>query len=105
VEVFALLILTNLKDHRVQAFSYPSDRPVLIREIGALVEVIGVRENLLHFLKADPALGICPQPLALPGVKQESHTGIRVIPEVLKARQLRRWSLSMVERYGVKCLW
>jgi hypothetical protein len=57
VEVFALLILTNLKDHGVQAFSYPADRPVLIREIGALVEVIGVRENLLHFLKADPALG------------------------------------------------
>ncbi len=79
--VFAFPILPDLKDDGVEPLSHPADRPVLCREIGALVKVIGVHENTLCLLKADSTLWVRPQSPALARIKVESHLDITVIPQ------------------------
>ncbi len=66
-------ILPNLKNHRVQAVTDPTDGAMLNREVRTLVGVVGMKENLLHFLEADSAPGISPQALALPLIEVEPH--------------------------------
>lgn len=73
MNVFALFVPSNFKDHLVETIPYPADGPILLGGVGALVQVIGMGENLLHCLKTNPALGIGPQLLALPRVKSGSH--------------------------------
>ena len=66
-------IFPNLKNHRVQAFSHPANRAVLLRNVRTPVGIVGMKENLLHFLEADPAPRIPPEALALPLIEVESH--------------------------------
>jgi hypothetical protein len=54
------LVFPHFKNQRVQSFAYPADGAVLFRQIGALVKVVGMREDLLRLLKTDPALGGSP---------------------------------------------
>ena len=70
---FSFRIFPNLKNHRVQAAPDPADGAMLNREIRTLVGVIRMKENLLHFLEADSALGVPPKTLALPRIEMESH--------------------------------
>src|SRR5208282_2266909 len=59
VVIFAFLVLPHLKNDGVQVLSHPTDRPVLLRPIGALVKVIWVRKDFLRFLEPDAPLRIC----------------------------------------------
>ena len=77
--VLALPILPELEDQGVQSLAHPPDRPILVREVGPLVQVIGSGENLLDFLKANSALPISSQLQALTLVEMKSHRGITVI--------------------------
>jgi hypothetical protein len=76
----SFLVFSNFKDHRIKAITYPADSAMLNRQVGALVEVIRMKEHLLRFFKADSAPWIPPKALALPRIKVESHDGITVIP-------------------------
>src|SRR5579863_3738882 len=51
-QIFAVFILADLKDHRIQSASYPTNRNVLLRSVGTLVEPVGPREQFLRFLEA-----------------------------------------------------
>ena len=42
-------------------------------EIGTLIEVVRMKEDLLCFLEADSAPGIAAKTLALPLIEVESH--------------------------------
>ncbi len=66
-------IFPNLKNYRVQAATHPTDGAMLNGKVRTLVGVIGMKENLLYFLEADPALRIPSQALALSLIKMESH--------------------------------
>ncbi len=50
--------------------------------IGTLVSIVRVKENLLRFLEADSAPRISPQALALPLIEVKPHDGITVIPQL-----------------------
>lgn len=76
----SFLVFSNFKDHGIKAITYPSDGAMLNRQVGALVEVIRMKEHLLRFFKADSAPWIPPKAFALPRIKVESHDGITVIP-------------------------
>ena len=81
VVVFALGIVPDLENQGVKSAAYPADRAVLLREIGALIEVIGMREDFLRVFESDATLRVCPKPLTFPCVKLKSHvTGITLIP-------------------------
>jgi hypothetical protein len=71
--VFAFPVFPYLEDDAVEAFFHPANRPVLFRNIRALVEVIAVRKELLHLFKADSTLGIRSQPPAFSRVEVESQ--------------------------------
>lgn len=73
-------VFADLKDHGIQPITNPADGAMLNREIGALVSVIGTKENLLRFLETDSAPWIPPKAKALPRIEVESHCGITVIP-------------------------
>jgi hypothetical protein len=66
-------IFPNLKNHRVQAATHPTDGALLDGKVGTLVAVIGMIENLLDLLEADSALRISPKPFALTFIEMESH--------------------------------
>jgi hypothetical protein len=73
VVILALFVLGDLEDHRIQPFAYPPDGPVLLGQVGALVQVIGVREYLLNFLETDASLRIRSEPCALPAIEVKPH--------------------------------
>src|SRR5438046_2502358 len=76
-----LEILPDLENHEVKSAAYPADRAVLLWRIGALIEVIGMREDFLRVFESDATLRVCPKPLTFLCVKLKSHvTGITVIP-------------------------
>ena len=77
----SLGVFPDLKNHGIETLTHPADGTVLMREIGALVQVVRVEENLLHLLEADSTLGILPKFLALPRIEVEAHRGITVIPQ------------------------
>jgi hypothetical protein len=79
VIVFALGIVPHLKYQGVQAVTYPPDRTILLRNVGTLIKVIRMREDLLRFLEPDSTLWVCPKPLAFPYIELEPY-GITVIP-------------------------
>src|SRR5260370_18721260 len=72
-------VFVNLKNHRIQTITYPTDRAMLNGEIGTLVGVVGMEENLLRLLETDSAPWIPPKALALPLIEVESHECITVI--------------------------
>ena len=65
VVVFALGIVPDLENQGVKSAAYPADRAVLLRKIGALIEVIGMREDFLRVFESDATLRVCPKPLTL----------------------------------------
>jgi hypothetical protein len=48
--------------------------PVLLAGIGALVEIVGMREDFPRFLESDTAFWIRPEPCAFAFVKLKSHS-------------------------------
>src|SRR5665213_1618313 len=76
-----LIVLTHLKDQRVEPLPHPTNRDVLRRQIISNFQVVRARENLLRFFKPDPPLRVLPQSLALGRIKMEAHIeSITVIP-------------------------
>ena len=73
-------VLPDLKNNGIEAIALPADGTVLMREIGTLIKIIRMKENLLRFLEADSTLGIPPKASALSRIEVESHRGITVIP-------------------------
>jgi hypothetical protein len=69
----AFRILADFKDDGIQAITNPTDGAMLNREIGTLVEVVRMKEDLLYFLEADSAPRIAAKALALPLIEVESH--------------------------------
>jgi hypothetical protein len=74
----ALRIFAEFENHGIQSITYPADGPVLLRNIGALFEPIGMGEQFLRFFKPDPTPRIRPESLAFSRV--ESETRITIIP-------------------------
>src|ERR1017187_6160473 len=70
----ALIILTHLKDQRVEPLPHPANRDVLQGQVISNFEVVRTQENLLRLLKPDAPLRVLPQSLALRPVKIKSHT-------------------------------
>jgi hypothetical protein len=66
-------IFPNLKNHRIQAVTYPTDGAMLSGKVRTLVSIVGMKENFLHFLEADSASRISPKTLALPLIEVKSH--------------------------------
>jgi len=66
-------VLADFKDDRVQATACPADGAMLHGKIGALIGVVGMKENLLHFLKTDSAFWIAAKAAAFPLIEVKSH--------------------------------
>lgn len=58
MNVFALFVPSNFKDHLVETIPYPADGPILLGGVGALVQVIGMGENSCTASKPIPRLGL-----------------------------------------------
>ena len=69
----AFCILADFIDDRIHAIANPADGAMLNREIGTLIEVVRMKEDLLCFLEADTTPGIAAKALALPLIEAESH--------------------------------
>ena len=59
VVTLSFLVLPHLKNDGVQMLSDPTDRPVLLGPIRALVKVVWVRENFLRLFKSDASFRVC----------------------------------------------
>lgn len=70
----ALIILTHLKDQRVEPLPNPANRDVLQGQVISDFEVVRTLKNLLCLLKPDAAFRVLPQHLALHPVKIKAHT-------------------------------
>ncbi len=76
----------RLTDQRIQPFTDPTNRKILLWQLGTQALAIGPREDLLRLLKPDPALRVRPQLLALMRIKLKSHTdSITVIPKTRRS--------------------
>src|ERR1700676_795049 len=71
VAELAFLILPNLKNQRKQPLPNPTHCAELFGDLGAPILIVRMEENLLDFLKADPA--IFPQSLALAWIEVKPH--------------------------------
>jgi hypothetical protein len=69
----AFCILADFKDDGIQSIADPADSAMLDGEIGTLVEIVRMKENLLCFLEAYSSPGIMAKALALPLIEVESH--------------------------------
>jgi hypothetical protein len=69
----AFCILADFKDDGIQSIANPSDGSMLNGEIGTLIEVVRMKEDLLCFLEADSPPGILAKAPALPLIEVESH--------------------------------
>jgi hypothetical protein len=77
----ALFVIAYFKDDAVKPLTHPADRTMLFRQIGTIVLVVGMGEELQNFLKPDPTFQIAPQPLTLAPIKVKPHPeSITVIP-------------------------
>jgi hypothetical protein len=61
VVILAFCILTHLQDDGEEFVSDSADGTVLFWEVGALVEIIWVRKDLLRFFKTDAAPRVLSQ--------------------------------------------
>ena len=53
-----MVIVPYLKDDLVKATLDPTDRAILLGQIGALIEIVWTREDFLHLFKADSLCGL-----------------------------------------------
>jgi hypothetical protein len=58
--VLSLFVLTPFENDGVQLLPHPADCPVLFGQIRALVKIVRVRENLLHFFESDASFRVGP---------------------------------------------
>ena len=56
--VLSLFVLTHFENDCVQLLPHLVDCPVLFGQIRALVRIVRVRENLLHFFESDPSFRV-----------------------------------------------
>jgi len=66
-------VLADFKDHGIEVTANPANGAMLNGEIGTLIEVIRMKENLLCFLEADSTPRIPAKTPALPLIEVESH--------------------------------
>src|SRR5437588_8764882 len=57
--VFATFICSDFENQRIKLLLYPTYRPILLRQIRTLIEVVGSREYLFSFFETNPAFRIC----------------------------------------------
>jgi hypothetical protein len=60
VVIFSFLVLSHFKNEGVQVLSHPTDRPVLLGPIRALIEVVRVRKDFLCLFEPDASFRVCP---------------------------------------------
>ena len=73
MQVFALFVFPDFKNHGLHSAPNPADRAILLWHIRSPILVVGMREYFPNFLKADPPLWVRPQFLAFPGIETQSH--------------------------------
>ena len=92
--VFAFVIFAHFEDEGVEFAANPSDCTVLLRQVGALIEVVGMRKDLLRFFETDAAPRVCSQTLAFAFVEvKNAFVDITVIPFEICSR-IRSLSLE-----------
>jgi hypothetical protein len=69
----AFIVGSDFEDQRIKDCPDPSDSPELFGEIIAPIEIVGMLEDLLYFLKTDAALGVVPEQPALARIEFKSH--------------------------------
>src|ERR1700677_4878062 len=60
VVVFSLFVLSHFKNDGIQLFLHPTDCPILLGQMRALVKIVWVRENLLRLFESDTSFRVCP---------------------------------------------
>jgi hypothetical protein len=73
VQYLTLFVFPDLKDDRIQAFTYPADGHILFRNVGQLIEPIGLGEQFPRLLKPNATPGIRSEPPALAGIEAKAH--------------------------------
>lgn len=85
----ALIVLTHLKNQRIESPPHPSNRDVLQRQVISNVQVVRARKNFLRLLKTNSPLRILsiarfwPDRNGSEFAKYNSYT-FRLVPVVLK---------------------
>ena len=81
VVIFSFLVLPHLKNDGVQVLSHPTDCPVLLGPIRALVEIVWVRKDLLPLFEPDASFRVCSEPstLALIEVKSQEYNSYTTV--------------------------
>jgi hypothetical protein len=69
---FALLVLSEFENDGIQAITHSADGQILFRDIGPLIQPIGLGKQFLCLLESYAALWICPKALALSRIKAEN---------------------------------
>jgi hypothetical protein len=57
--IFPFLVLPHLKNDGVQVLSHPTDCPILLGPIRALVEVVWMRKDFPGFFETDASFRVC----------------------------------------------
>jgi hypothetical protein len=78
VVIFSFLVLPHLKNDGVQVLSHPTDHPVLLGPIGALVKVVWVRKDFLRLFESDASFRVLNRPLLRSS--KRNRISITVIP-------------------------
>src|ERR1700691_1910103 len=71
--ILSFFVLAHFENERIQLSRNPTDSAALLGQIGALVQIVRMREHFLRFLESDAAFRIRPEPGAFALVKLESH--------------------------------
>lgn len=69
MENLSLPVLPDFKDYGIQFVPHPSDGHILLRRIGATIQPIGLRKQLLRLFKSDVRFGIRSQSSTFRGSK------------------------------------
>ena len=70
---FAFFIIADFIDNRIEPLTHPADCPMLFRQVGTAVLVVGMGEDLQSLFKPDSAVHVAPQSLALAPIEVEPH--------------------------------
>jgi hypothetical protein len=73
---FAFFVLADFLDNGIEPLTHPADCPMLFRQVGTAVLVVGMGEDLQHFFKPDSALHVPPQSLTLAPIDVEPHAKV-----------------------------
>jgi hypothetical protein len=69
VQNLALFVLPDFKNDRIQPVTHPADGQKLLRNVGSLIEPIGLGEQLPRLLDPMPRLGFALRRLLFRGSK------------------------------------